>query len=138
MIYRAIIVITLAIITLTFVGRNARAQDFLAGVRSINVTMTRDEPVVVGMASWYGSESGARTASGERFDPSGMTCAMRSYRRGQKRTVTVTVISTGKSARCRINDHGPAKWTGKIIDVSAGMEIKLGFYTRGTAKVRVE
>jgi len=91
-----------------------------------------------GMASWYGSESGSHTASGERFNPNGMTCAMRSYRRGQKRTVTVTVLSTGKSASCRVNDHGPAAWTGKIIDVSAGMARVLGFYSAGVARVRIE
>ena len=92
----------------------------------------------VGKASWYGAESGPRTASGERFDPNGMTCAMRSYRRGQQRSVRVTVLSTGRSAVCRVNDHGPAAWTGKIIDVSAGMAKVLGFYSAGVAKVRVE
>lgn len=91
-----------------------------------------------GMASWYGAESGPKTASGERFDPNGMTCAMRSYRRGQQRSVRVTVIKTGRSAVCRVNDHGPALWTGKVIDVSAGMAKVLGFYSHGVARVRVE
>jgi rare lipoprotein A len=93
---------------------------------------------IEGMASWYGAESGRRTASGERFNPNGMTCAMRSFRRGQQRSVTVTVIATGKSAACRVNDHGPAAWTGRIIDVSAGMAKVLGFYARGVARVRVQ
>lgn len=91
-----------------------------------------------GLASWYGSESGTHTASGERFDPNGNTCAMRSYRRGQQRSVRVTVIATGKSEYCRVNDHGPAAWTGKIIDVSAGMARKLGFYNQGVARVSIQ
>lgn len=91
-----------------------------------------------GLASWYGAESGPKTASSERFDPNGMTCAMRSYRRGQQRSVRVTVIATGRSAVCRVNDHGPAAWTGKIIDVSAGMAKVLGFYSQGVARVHIE
>lgn len=87
------------------------------------------------MASWYGSESGNRTASGERFNPMGMTCAMRTH---NWRTVTVTVLATGKSAQCRVNDYGPAAWTGKLIDVSRGMAIALGFAGRGVARVRVD
>jgi rare lipoprotein A len=88
-----------------------------------------------GMASWYGSESGTKTASGERFVSSGMTCAMRTH---NWRWVTVTVLSSGKSARCRVNDYGPAKWTGKLIDVSMGMAVALGFKRRGVAKVSVQ
>lgn len=89
-----------------------------------------------GMASWYGFESGTRTPSGERFNPRAMTCAQRVRRFGH--SVKVTAIATGKSATCRVNDHGPAKWTGRIIDVSLGMAIALGFKHRGTARVRVQ
>lgn len=88
-----------------------------------------------GIASWYGFESGRRTASGERFDPHGLTCAMRTH---AWHTVTVTVIATGASARCRVNDYGPARRTGRLIDVSLGTARALGFVKAGTAKVRVE
>lgn len=118
MMYRGLIVLLGAIALLISVASKAKAEQ--------------------GVASWYGAESGPRTASGERFDPNGMTCAMRSYRRGQRRVVTVTVLATGKSAACRINDHGPAAWTGKIIDVSSGMAKVLGFYSQGIARVRIE
>ncbi len=88
-----------------------------------------------GVASWYGSESGHRTASGERFDPSAMTCAMRTH---NWRVVRVTVLATGKTAACRINDYGPNARTRRLIDVSRGVATELGFVGRGLAKVRVE
>lgn len=87
-----------------------------------------------GMASWYGFESGRTTASGERFDPNGLTCAMRTR---AWRTVTVTVVSTGVSADCRVNDYGPARRTHRLIDVSLGMARRLGFVGAGTARVDV-
>ncbi len=86
------------------------------------------------MASWYGSESGPRTASGERFYPGGMTAAHRTRRFGE--VVTVTHLGSGRSVRVRINDRGPAAWTGKCIDLAKGAALALGM--GGTARVRVE
>ena len=89
-----------------------------------------------GMASYYGRQHhGLRTASGERFNMNAMTCAMRVRRFGH--SVTVTALSTGRSATCRVNDFGPASRTGRIIDVSAAMAGALGFKHRGTARVEV-
>lgn len=89
----------------------------------------------VGMASWYGYESGTQTASGQRFNPKKMTCAMRTHK---WRWVTVTVIATGKSARCWVNDYGPAKRTRRLIDVAMAVAEALDFKSAGTARVRVE
>jgi rare lipoprotein A len=91
-----------------------------------------------GWATWYGNESGSQTASGERFNENGATCAMPDYRRGQNRTVRVTVLSTGRSVTCRVNDLGPAEWTGNMIDVSKGLGRKLGMIDAGRVRVRVE
>lgn len=88
-----------------------------------------------GLASWYGAESGRRTASGERFEPAGMTCAMRTR---AWRTVLVTVLATGRSAHCRVNDYGPAKRTGRLIDVSHGVATRLGFVRAGVVRVSVQ
>jgi rare lipoprotein A len=88
-----------------------------------------------GRASWYGAESGTQTSSGQRFDPEGNTCAMRTH---NWRWVRVTVIATGATARCYVNDFGPAAWTGKLIDVSHGIARQLGFVGAGVARVRVE
>jgi rare lipoprotein A len=108
------------------------SNNFLAGIRSLEVTLTR---VPVGMASWYGAESGNRTSSGARFDPEGQTCAMRTH---AWRWVTVTVLATGRSARCYVNDFGPAKKTGRLIDVSHGVARRLDILRAGVARVSVE
>jgi rare lipoprotein A len=88
-----------------------------------------------GMASWYGAESGSQTASGQRFNPEGSTCAMRTH---VWRWVTVTVIATGASARCYVNDFGPDARTGRLIDVSYGIARQLKFVGAGVARVRVQ
>lgn len=88
-----------------------------------------------GIASWYGAESGRWTASGQRFNPEGPTCAMRTR---AWRWVTVTMLSTGVSARCYVNDFGPARRTGRLIDVSHGVARSLGLLRSGTARVRVQ
>lgn len=86
-----------------------------------------------GIASTYGRESGPHTASGERFEPNGMTCAHKTRPFGS--VVTVTLLASGRSVTCRINDRGPFV-RGRIIDLSTGAAGKLGL--SGIAKVRVE
>ena len=55
------------------------------------------------MASFYGSESGSRTASGQRFNQSAMTAAHRSLPFGTKLRVT----HGGRSVVVTVNDRGP-------------------------------
>ena len=74
-----------------------------------------------GGASWYGS--GHRTASGERFNPNGMTAAHRSLPFGTR--VRVSDNRTGRSVVVRINDRGPFVH-GRIIDLSRGSARALG------------
>lgn len=89
-----------------------------------------------GVASWYGPESGRRTANGERFHPDGISCAHRRHPFGTR--LRVTDRRTGRSIVCRVNDRGPAKWTGRSIDLSRGAARKLGILKRGTARVTIE
>lgn len=84
------------------------------------------------IASWYGRESGPRTASGERFNPDGMTCAHKTRPFGS--VVTVTHLGTGRSIQCRINDRGPFV-RGRCIDLAQGAARALGM--GGTARVEV-
>ena len=37
----------------------------------------------------------------------------------------MTVIATGVSTRCYVNDYGPAAYTGRLIDVSHGIARRL-------------
>ncbi|MCJ2011116.1 septal ring lytic transglycosylase RlpA family protein [Methylobacterium sp. J-076] len=74
-----------------------------------------------GTASWYGS--GHRTASGERYNPNGLTAAHRSLPFGTR--VRVENRRTGRSVVVRINDRGPFIH-GRIIDLSRGSARALG------------
>ncbi|MDZ5448971.1 septal ring lytic transglycosylase RlpA family protein [Labrys sp. ZIDIC5] len=86
-----------------------------------------------GIASWYGRESGRRTANGERFPTSERTCAHRSARFGSH--LRVTVLATAHSVVCRVNDRGPFI-RGRIVDLSPAAARAIGM--SGLAVVRIE
>jgi rare lipoprotein A len=88
-----------------------------------------------GMASYYSYEGGSRTASGERFNPHGLTAAHRSLPLGTK--VRVTNNYNGRSVVVRINDRGPFTG-GRVIDVSLGAAKQLGMISSGVASVKIE
>ena len=77
-----------------------------------------------GVASWYGAESGRRTANGERFPTREATAAHKTLPFGTH--VRVTDMATGRSVVVRLNDRGPAKWTHRIIDLSPAAARALG------------
>src|SRR6266478_5871092 len=56
-----------------------------------------------GMASYYGNESGSKTASGQRFNQNALTCAHRSLPFGTKLRVT----HGGNSVVVTVNNRGP-------------------------------
>ena len=87
----------------------------------------------LGMASWY--KMGTRTASGERFDPMGITAAHPSLPFGTK--VRVTHAGNGQSVVVRINDRGPFGG-GRVIDLSLGAAKQIGLHGAGVAKVKLE
>lgn len=89
----------------------------------------------VGLASWYGSESGSQTANGEHFRPKGISAAhttlpLPSY-------AEVTDLDTGRTILVRINDRGPFSNSRRIIDLSRGAAEQLGIRAKGIAPVRV-
>ncbi len=92
--------------------------------------------VETGIASWYGPNfHGKRTANGEEFDQNLVTAAHRTL--PLPSVVRVTNLENGRSIKVRVNDRGPFAH-GRIIDVSRQAAQLLGFYRKGTAKVRVE
>lgn len=89
-----------------------------------------------GMASWYGYDgSGTRTASGERYNPEGLTAAHRTLPLGTK--IRVTNTRNGRSVVVRVNDRGPYI-RGRILDLSAGAARLLGMISSGLAPINFE
>ena len=94
----------------------------------------------VGTASWYGEETlrqkdGHMTANGEAFDPEKPTAAHKHL--PLPIHVKVTNLTNNRSMILRVNDRGPF-YGNRIIDLSAGAAKKLGFYSQGTARVKVQ
>jgi rare lipoprotein A len=86
-----------------------------------------------GMASWYGNKfHGRRTSSGERFDMNALTAAHDSLPFGTR--VRVRNVSNGREVVVRINDRGP-RMRDRIIDLSKGAAVALGFLQAGEASV---
>jgi rare lipoprotein A len=73
---------------------------------------------------------GQRTASGQHFDPNGMTAAHRTLPFGTR--LTVSNPRTGKSVDVVVNDRGPFI-TGISLDLSLGAAQAIGM--RGTGAV---
>jgi rare lipoprotein A len=90
---------------------------------------------MLGYASWYGSESGNRTANGERFRPDWITAAHTTL--PLPTYVEVTALETGRRILVRINDRGPFVQGPRIIDLSRGAAEELGIRARGVAPVRI-
>lgn len=84
-------------------------------------------------ASYYGTESGSRTANGERFTGRDMTAAHRSLPFGTRLRVT----HGGKSVTVRVNDRGPFV-RGRSLDLSHAAAAKLGMIRAGVATVCYE
>lgn len=90
---------------------------------------------MLGYASWYGSESGNRTANGEKFRSGWITAAHTTL--PLPTYVEVTSLDTGRRIVVRVNDRGPFAGRGRIIDLSRGAAEQLGLRGQGHGAVRV-
>ena len=91
-----------------------------------------------GNATWYGAAfAGRKTASGEPFNPLGLTAAHRTLPFGT--WVEVTRVDTGASVRVRITDRGPyaAASQHRIIDLSRGAAERIDLLKSGVTRVEV-
>jgi len=86
-----------------------------------------------GKASFYGNESGSRTASGARFNQNAMTAAHRSLPFGTKLRVT----HRGQSVIVTVNDRGPFI-RGRVLDLSKGAARAIGLTGAGVGHVTAE
>lgn len=92
-------------------------------------------PNEAGLASWYGDAlAGHKTASGERFDPAGLTAAHRTLPIGT--WLEVRRPGTNLRVRVRVNDRGPMSHR-FIIDLSRGAAERLQIVRMGVAQVEL-
>jgi rare lipoprotein A len=86
-----------------------------------------------GMASYYGNESGSRTASGQRFNQNALTCAHRSLPFGTR----LRVSHGGRSVVVTVNDRGPFV-RGRVLDLSTAAARAVGLTSAGVGRVTAE
>jgi rare lipoprotein A len=86
-----------------------------------------------GMASYYGNESGSKTASGQHFNQNAMTAAHRTLPFGTKLKVT----HGDRSVVVTINDRGPFI-RGRVLDLSTGAARAIGLTSAGVGRVVAE
>jgi len=103
----------------------------LRNANAANVPSSGSGRTFAGVASYYGNESGSKTASGERFNQNAMTCAHRSLPFGTK----LRVSAGGRSVVVTVNDRGPFV-RGRVLDLSKGAARALGM--GGLARVTAE
>ena len=86
-----------------------------------------------GMASYYGNESGSKTASGQHFNQNALTCAHRSLPFGTRLRVT----HGGRSVVVTVNDRGPFV-RGRVLDLSTAAARAVGLIGAGVGRVTAE
>ena len=134
-----------------FVADAAEAASFLERDASMYLPRIEErdaratgEPIQLGgaryaarhaLASYYGhGERLSRyTASGERFNPLGLTAAHRKLPIGTR----ILVALGDRQVVVRVNDRGPAAYTGRSLDLSYGAARALGMTGAGVARVRI-
>lgn len=87
----------------------------IAGIKIANAETVRATFYTKASLLREGS-NGTWTASGERFNENAQTCAHRTYPFGT--LLKVRNPRNGTWYECRVNDRGPAKWTGNGIDLT--------------------
>ncbi len=89
-----------------------------------------------GIASWYGQKfHGHRTSNGEIFDMYLASAAHKAL--PLPSFLKVTNLDNNRSIVVRVNDRGPFHGD-RLIDLSYGAAVKLGFADRGTARVQLD
>lgn len=89
-----------------------------------------------GVASYYSDFfNGKRTANGEHYDKTALTCAHPSLPFNTR--IKVTNPANGKSVIVRVNDRGPYI-KGRALDLSRAAASRLGLLRKGKAKVKIE
>lgn len=120
-------------------GRHGRIHRGAAAEGADSVAAPAAARAFMANASYYGGgprkyEPNAHTASGERFNQWGLTAAHRTLPLGTR----LLVSHRGRSVVVRVNDRGPAAWTGRSLDLSRGAASAIGLVSSGTGSVVVQ
>ncbi|WP_432833668.1 septal ring lytic transglycosylase RlpA family protein [Dactylosporangium sp. CA-092794] len=108
--------------------------------RSKSPTKTATTTAPAGVASSGTCEvsfyaDGQTTASGEAFDPDGLTAAHKTLKFGTM--VRVTNLANGKSVDVRVNDRGPFV-AGRCLDLARGAFVKIASISAGVIDAKYE
>ena len=118
------------------ISRYGNKSPYTVQGRSYEVLDSSSHYRASGIASWYGTKfHGKHTANGEIYNLFGATAAHRSL--PLPSYVRVTNLTNERSVLLRVNDRGPFR-DDRIIDLSYGAALTLGFAEQGTAPVLVE
>ena len=100
---------------------------------TVGCASTKVENPKLAKTSWY--QMGTRTASGERYNPDGLTVAHKTYPFGT--LLKLTNPENNKTVIARVNDRGPFGH-GRELDASRGTARELGFLNKGVTNLKVE
>lgn len=102
------------------------------------ISKIRKPAPLYGIASWY-SESdpniNLHTANGEIFDDTKLTCASWNFKFGTY--LKITNLANQRSVVCRVNDRGPSKRLGRLIDLTQEAFHQIADLRRGLIRVSV-
>jgi rare lipoprotein A len=94
---------------------------------------TADARTVSGLASYYGTEAGSQTASGQRMSNTRLTAAHRTLPFGTR----LQCEYRGRSVTVTVNDRGPFI-RGRVLDLSVGAARVIGLIGAGVGRVSCE
>ncbi|MEM6299503.1 MAG: septal ring lytic transglycosylase RlpA family protein [Bacteroidota bacterium] len=90
-----------------------------------------------GEASYYNDKyHGKLTASEEPYDKFKLTTAHRTLAFGS--LIQVTNLTNNRTVEVRVNDRGPSKASGRIVDLSRPAAEKIGLIKAGVAEVKIK
>ena len=117
-------------------ARAGNRSPYMVFGQTYHVLPTAEGFVEEGEASWYGRKfHGRATSNGERYDMFALTAAHKHL--PLPTWLRVTHLGNGRSIIVRVNDRGPFHGD-RIIDLSYGAAVKLGYHEDGVAPVRIE
>lgn len=119
-------------IWITLSSLTATAQDSTAASRK----SPGGKKILYGQASYYANKfHGRKTASGEIFNQSKMTCACNMLSLGT--WVKITNLRNNRTVVVKVNDRLHPKMK-RIVDLTRAAAEKLGYISSGLTRVKVE